>query len=237
MKKLIAIMLAAMMCLSVLPFAAMAAGSYYVAGTASLCGSEWAKDDPANMMQENADGTFSMVYTNVPVGNHSFKVTDGTWDKSWPSENYVFGVTAVCDVTITFNPADGSVSATGANVGASIDSGIYIVAGTAGLCGSEWTAGDTANAMSKNADGTYSITFTGIAAGKHEFKVVQDGDWNLCWGDPANTAGGNNYVIDVVGGSKVTITFNPANKEVKCTVEPPHNKNHAHDDKKINVFE
>ena len=82
MKKLIAIMLAAMMCLSVLPFAAMAAGSYYVAGTASLCGSEWAKDDPANMMQENADGTFSMVYTNVPVGNHYFKVTDGTWSTS-----------------------------------------------------------------------------------------------------------------------------------------------------------
>ena len=209
MKKLIAIMLAAMMCLSVLPFAAMAAGSYYVAGTASLCGSEWAKDDPANMMQENADGTFSMVYTNVPVGNHSFKVTDGTWDKSWPSENYVFGVTAVCDVTITFNPADGSVSATGANVGAPIDSGIYIVAGTAGLCGSEWTAGDTANAMSKNADGTYSITFTGIAAGKHEFKVT-DGSWTNSWP-------GANYALDLTEAADVTITFNPSDKSVNVS--------------------
>lgn len=209
MKKLIAIMLVAVMCLSVLPFAAMAAGEYFVAGTASLCGSEWANNDPANKMQDNLDGTFSIIYTNVPAGNHSFKVTDGTWDNSWPGENYVFGVTAACDVTITFNPADGSVSVTGANVGASIDSGVYIVAGTGSLCGSEWSADDAANAMTKNADGTYSITFTGIAAGTHEFKVT-DGSWTNSWP-------GQNYKLDLTEAADVTITFNPSDKSINVS--------------------
>ena len=209
MKKLIAIMLVAVMCLSVLPFAAMAAGEYFVAGTASLCGSEWANNDPANKMQDNLDGTFSIIYTNVPAGNHSFKVTDGTWDNSWPGENYVFGVTAACDVTITFNPADGSVSVTGANVGASIDSGVYIVAGTGSLCGSEWSADDAANAMTKKADGTYSITFTGIAAGTHEFKVT-DGSWTNSWP-------GQNYKLDLTEAADVTITFNPSDKSINVS--------------------
>lgn len=209
MKKLIAIMLVAVMCLSVLPFAAMAAGEYFVAGTASLCGSEWANNDLANKMQDNLDGTFSIIYTNVPAGNHSFKVTDGTWDNSWPGENYVFGVTAACDVTITFNPADGSVSVTGANVGASIDSGVYIVAGTGSLCGSEWSADDAANAMTKNADGTYSITFTGIAAGTHEFKVT-DGSWTNSWP-------GQNYKLDLTEAADVTITFNPSDKSINVS--------------------
>ena len=83
------------------------AGTYYVAGVAALCGSEWVAADSANLMTWNAEsGLFEMIYQNVPVGTYQFKITDGTWINTWgkDGQNYTFEVTAVCDVTITFNP-------------------------------------------------------------------------------------------------------------------------------------
>lgn len=83
----------------------------------------------------------------------------------------------------------------------------YYVAGEAGLCGSNWVPGDPANQMIMNADGTCSITFQNVAAGKYMFKVTQT-DWSMDnWG--GNGPDGN-YVIELKSETYVTIVFDPA---------------------------
>lgn len=81
------------------------------------------------------------------------------------------------------------------------------VAGDEALTGKAWSTTD--NAMTDNGDGTYTITFEGIAAGEYGFKVVK-GD---SWGDAYNLDGAANGMGDDAkvtvekDGSSVTITF------------------------------
>lgn len=173
----------------------------------------WATDPyvawPGEAMEKGEDGLYFYVVPKSCV-NIIFNNGEGTQsaDLKTPTTN-----------AVVYNNAGKTWAEKGEEV--EIPEVTYIVAGNTALTGFDWNPNQTANIMTLGEDGLYTKVYENVAAGKHEFKVVQDGDWNLCWGDPANTAGGNNYVIEVVGGSKVTITFNPANKEVKCTVEAP----------------
>ena len=87
--------------------------SYYVAGSAGLCGSEWKENDEANKMTYK-DGVYTITYKDVAAGKYSLKVTNGTWEKSWggtgENGNFDFEVTAKGDVTVEFNPAKQQVS-------------------------------------------------------------------------------------------------------------------------------
>ena len=80
---------------------------------------------------------------------------------------------------------------------------IYIVAGSGDLCGTVWDGTDHNNKMTDNGDGTYSKTFTNVAAKNgYQFKVVKNGEeW---YGDEA----GNNISFNVTTACDVTITFN-----------------------------
>ena len=80
---------------------------------------------------------------------------------------------------------------------------IYIVAGSEELCGTVWDGTDHNNKMTDNGDGTYSKTFTNVAAmNGYQFKVVKNGEeW---YGDEA----GNNITFNVTTACDVTITFN-----------------------------
>ena len=109
MKKLMSWLLVFAMLLSFVPAGAAAAeGTYFVAGTSSLCGSNWANSDPQNQMTLNADGLYEKTFENVPAGEHQIKVTDGTWSNCWGlgqdgDGNSVFTTTQVMNVLITFN--------------------------------------------------------------------------------------------------------------------------------------
>lgn len=93
----------------------------------------------------------------------------------------------------------------------------YFVAGVAGLCGVDWNPGAIENRMTENEDGTYSITYTGIAAGSYEMKVT-NGTWVACWGEAGTT---NNYVINVADNdSTVVISFDPATELVSVEINP-----------------
>jgi len=61
-----------------------------------------------------------------------------------------------------------------------------------------WNA--AGNLMTDNLDGTYSVSLTGISAGRHEFKVT-NGTWSV------NYPSANSWFIADASG-KVTITFN-----------------------------
>ncbi len=80
---------------------------------------------------------------------------------------------------------------------------IYIVAGSEELCGTVWDGTDHNNKMTDNGDGSYSKTFTNVAAmNGYQFKVVKNGvEW---YGDEAD----NNITFNVTTACDVTITFN-----------------------------
>lgn len=63
----------------------------------------------------------------------------------------------------------------------------YTVAGNnAAMFGSAWDAYATANDMTKNGDGTYSITYTNVNFTETEevqYKVVENRDWGNAYPD------------------------------------------------------
>lgn len=81
----------------------------------------------------------------------------------------------------------------------------YIVAGSSGLCGSEWDPADANNRMYDNGDGTYTITFKDVAIGSYEFKITK-GSWAENWG--VGGVDGGNVTINMEAVGDVTITFN-----------------------------
>jgi hypothetical protein len=92
---------------------------------------------------------------------------------------------------------------------------IYRVAGGEALCGSNWDVTDDNNKMTVDANGIYSITYSGVAAGEYEFKIALNGTWDKNWG--ANGENGDNVKITVAEGDDVTISFNPATGKISVT--------------------
>ena len=99
----------------------------------------------------------------------------------------------------------------------------FTVAGDGALCGdttpddttSGWESSNTANDMTLGEDGIYTKSFTGIAAGTYEFKVLRNHSWDKAW--PAA-----NYKLTVeADNSTVTVSFNPATAEVIATAVVP----------------
>ena len=94
----------------------------------------------------------------------------------------------------------------------------YTVAGSnSDMFGYVWDPTNTANDMTKNGDGTYSITYTNVNFTENEevqYKVVKNHSWN-----EAYPAGGNRVInIAEAGTYTVTIHFNPTTHEVYETM-------------------
>jgi hypothetical protein len=88
----------------------------------------------------------------------------------------------------------------------------YTVAGTSALCGTEWDVANTANDLTLGDDGIYSITFVGVAAGDHKFKVAADHSWDNAW--PAQ-----DYAFNLTEACDVTIKFNPKTQKVEVLAD------------------
>ena len=84
---------------------------YIVAGSGSLCGSDWNPSDRNNRMNdEDGDGIFTKTYENVAAGTYELKVTTGSWSQSWgdpeKGSNYILTVeNNGTDVTVGFDTA------------------------------------------------------------------------------------------------------------------------------------
>jgi len=90
----------------------------------------------------------------------------------------------------------------------------YTVAGSAGLCGTEWDTANTANDMTYVGDNKFQKVFTGVATGNYEFKVAEDHKWDVSYGDN----GGNISVAVAEDNSTVTITFDYVTTAITYTV-------------------
>ena len=91
----------------------------------------------------------------------------------------------------------------------------YTVAGNnSDMFGSVWDPTYTANDMTKNGDGTYSITYTNVYLDDDvQYKVVKDHSWN-----EAYPAADRVITIAEAGTYTLTIHFNPTTHEVYETM-------------------
>ncbi len=222
MKKLICTLLAFVMVM-VLPMTVLASGTtvdyVVVAGEEALCSSNWSSSDRNNEM--TLSGTdYVKVYEDVPAGSYQFKVvvnyTDGTpdWIGDPTGNNVGFTVTATCDVTVTYDPATGTVEATGANVVETTLEVERIVAVGNGsgnwLNGANWDTAATANNMTEISDGVYQITYADVPAGNYAVKFAANGSWSDSWG--GSSVGNGMESEAVYNGRDIPISLaEPAN--------------------------
>lgn len=212
MKKLLAILLALVMCMTLLPLAALAEGEtkYVIAGEGSIFGSKWDPADENNRMTKNGD-LYEKTYTNAPAGDYAFKVTDGTWTNSWGNNggNYTFRLETAGTVKITFNPESKEIKVdTGAtNETVTYD---YYVAGDSGLCGSNWSVNAPENGMTKNGD-VYEKIYKNVPANTYGFKITS-GSWSPSYP-------GENYTFTLSDTCDVKITFNADTQEIEVIAD------------------
>lgn len=117
MKKLIAITLTLVLCLSVMAVGVFSADDYWcIAGTMN----GW-NSDSSDRLTDNGDGTYSITFEAMAAGTYEFKFTkNGSWDNclggafmgsgvesplSSPGSNISFTLTEAQDVTIVLNVA------------------------------------------------------------------------------------------------------------------------------------
>lgn len=92
---------------------------------------------------------------------------------------------------------------------------VYTVAGSAGLCGTDWDVESFDNEMYIIEDGTYEIVYLGVEAGTYEFKIVKNNSWeNGAWGADGGEA--NFQLVVAEDNSIVNINFNPVTKEINA---------------------
>lgn len=96
------------------------------------------------------------------------------------------------------------------------DSGTYVVYGDDRLCGTYYNPGDRNNIMTQSGT-VYTKTYTNVAAGDYEMKVGKVTDFDspfsdgfMGYGDPE----GGNFHFSVTAPCDVTVTFDPATKEI-----------------------
>ncbi|MBE6925053.1 MAG: starch-binding protein [Ruminococcaceae bacterium] len=80
----------------------------------------------------------------------------------------------------------------------------YYVAGVASLCGVEWDPAALANKMTY-VDGIYTITYKNVAPGQYSFKIT-DGTWDNSWGGNGEN---DNFEFEVTRTCDVSIEFTP----------------------------
>lgn len=197
---------------------------YTLVGPESLMGSHWNTTDPNNRMFQTGDGIFTYIFNELSAGTYEVKaVKNGDYNiGQWPaSGNYNFTVDSKRPVIITLNTKENTITAT-------LLHNLYTVAGTYDLCHSEWDPADPDNQMTRNPDGTYSITYTGVAPGTHTFKVVADSNWD------AGNWPTEDYVLNVTATSDVTITFDPVTGKADALITPKEVK--VEDYERINEF-
>ena len=166
-------------------------------------------------------------------GTNHYTVKAGTWDKgggTWSTFGSTcahtnLGPAATCTTPqVCQDCKDPVVAALGHNYNTTHlctrcnTQAPFTVAGSAALCGSDWSTTDTKNDMTF-ADGVYTKVYENVAAGTYKFKVARDHDWGTAY--PSQD---KSFKVDVAG-STVTITLKGTTVDVKVELpvtECPH---------------
>ena len=211
-KRLLSIMICLIMVLAVLPVGAFAAGNTTVYCQApdnwNVCKAYWWGSTGTNPGWPGVDMT---------------QTEDGIWTYDVPSDatGLIFNNGSGTQTQNLTVPTDDKVMYVFANAYWTTYGKVevvteYFVAGSAGLCGVEWSPNAAANKLSDaDDDGIYTITYSGIAAGSYEFKIT-NGSWAESWGKDGGEA---NFPLSVTeDDSTVEIRFNSETKLIEADV-------------------
>ena len=188
----------------------------------TIPGMTWVETDETGIMTL-VDGIYTITIPAVPASEvgaaaYAFKVVaNGSWDTAYPADDWTFYLKSECDVTITFNPetyevtltADGLTYDAPTEGGDPVDPVVsYYVTGTPELTGGAgWLANEFLMVAGEN--GTYTYTFTALAAGNYSLKVT-DGTWNNSWTAASGSeylAADGNLTFTVTAACDVVVTF------------------------------
>ena len=95
----------------------------------------------------------------------------------------------------------------------------YTIVGNKNIAGSDWNTNDSYNEMTRQDDGTYTLTKHrhSLNAGNYEYKVVRDHNYD-CWQCPAS--GNNTLNIGSNGLYDITFTLNPSTNQLTAVATP-----------------
>ena len=213
-KKTLAVVLAALMLVSVFTVAAFAEdGATVVRGTLPNC--DW--DGTYDADNTLTDG--SITYPSVAAGSYQFKVVEnGTWYGVDGDKNVDIEVSAESDLTITFNAETKEIGFSGTNVSAKSSLTVEKLQVMGTVTGTSWSFDDAAELTGEN--NVYTVTLTNVPAGDYQYKFAANGSWAANWG--AATAGdeatsgdlsyhAENFGLYVASASDVTFKVDLSN--------------------------
>ena len=208
------------------------AADYYVAGTSSLCGSNWSNNDAANKMTLT-NGVYVKTYSNVPAGSHEFKITNGTWDNakgasnvdastSTPgysgNDNVSFVLTSSTTITISYNESTDKITlkAEGIDRFGAFTISSYTLCGNFPCFGDDWAPANSDNDMTKGDNGTWTKTYENVnlEAQLYEYKVAANHNWGQ---GEFPTQGNSQYEIKEAGSYNLSFSYDPSKPDLSCT--------------------
>ena len=205
---------------------AFAISSMTVAGdNATLFGDTWKPANTANDMALQSDGTYKFEKSGVALsaGMVNFKAcANHGWDNAWPSSNYSLSIpeSGNYTITITFNPATLSVSAT-----ADLEEAVVVIPTIqlhSNITNPSWES--SANFALAGNEETASLTLTGVTKGNYEFGVKIDGTWTsngsgFTRANPSHTiaAGSGNCTFNADRNGDYTFTWTYATNTLSVT--------------------
>ena len=174
-----------------------------------------------SMTDLNGDGVYEVQvptdknYPNVIFCRMNPSASANNWNNKW---NQTGDLTIPTDGKNFFTVPSGSWDS--ATTTWSTLASSFTVAGETGLTGADWQPSNTDNDMTLTSGAIYEKTFTGIAKGTYEFKVLANHAWTYSWGKDATSA--NASVNVALDNSTVVITFNETNKAITTSVTHVH---------------
>ena len=200
-------------------------GDVYTMMGAGELGLSWNLETTGNDMTKQADGTYTLVKEGLDLattGTYEYKVVKNhSWDWSIPSgaENQTLKVDKDGTYTVTFTLSADKKKLT-ADALCTAEKEVILdcfVAGTTNLVGGTSDFTDKLAMTYDEGTKTYSKTFTALAAGNYQMKVVYGSDWlgydKLTKPVPANVTEGDDKKIkfSLAEAGDVTVTYHATN--------------------------
>ena len=189
---------------------------YYIAGDFN----GW--NAAGNIMTDLGGGIWKADLGNVP-GRHEFKITDGTWNNSFPGPNSWLYSDSAGNITIGYDIntyADGW-SPTTERLSLSADSVGWTAVGDwqSQVGGTDWTNNNPFTAMLPQGGGIYRLQAT-LAPGNYNWKAVVTGSWDsISWDNRSVNTANWGFTVDALNPT-VIFSVNALAGTVKYELVP-----------------
>ena len=191
-----------------------AQADWYVAGSPATTVFNGSWNASGDKMMQVGGSDYLFLKPNVASGTSiSFKVTNGSWNESYPGNNYNFTQNSLGTFAIKFNSDSKTVNAYTITT--------WTIAGDngRGLIDNSWSTTDTNYDMTSTDGDTYTLTLTNrtLTAGTQQYKVCGNHAWNVSVGSGTQNASLN---IPSAGVYDVTFTFKVSTMLLSATATP-----------------